>query len=42
MNRAKGQAQAIREQFTDHVGSHVTEVAEFNLVLANLRVPEKV
>jgi quinol monooxygenase YgiN len=42
MNRAKGQAQAIREQFTDHVGLHVTEVAEFDLVLAHLRVPEKV
>jgi hypothetical protein len=42
MNRAKGQAQAIREQFTDHVGLHVTEVAEFDLVLAHLRVPEQV
>ena len=42
MNRAKGQAHAIREQFTDHVGMHVTEIAEFDLVLAHLRVPETV
>ena len=42
MNRAKGQPQAIREQFTDHVGLHVTEVAEFDLVLAHPRVPETV
>ena len=42
MNRAKGQARAIREQFTDHVGMHVTEIAEFDLVLAHLRVPETV
>lgn len=42
MNRAKGQAHAIRQQFTDHVGMHVTEITEFDLVLAHLRVPETV
>ncbi|MFP5372733.1 MAG: antibiotic biosynthesis monooxygenase [Actinomycetes bacterium] len=42
MNRAKGQARAIREQFTDRVGMHVTEIAEFDLVLAHLRVPATV
>ena len=42
MNRAKGQAHAIRAQFTDHVGMHVTEIAEFDLVLAHLRVPATV
>jgi quinol monooxygenase YgiN len=42
MNRAKGQAQAMREEFTEHMGMHVTEVAEFDVVLAHLRVPETV
>jgi heme-degrading monooxygenase HmoA len=42
MNRAKGQAQAMREEFTEHLGMHVTEVAEFDVVLAHLRVPETV
>ncbi len=42
MNRAKGQAQAIREEFTEHMGMHVTEVMEFDVALAHLRVPETV
>jgi quinol monooxygenase YgiN len=40
MNRAKGQAVAIREEYVDRVGMHVVEVAEFDLVVAHLRVPE--
>ena len=42
MNRAKGQAQAMREEFTQHMGMHITEVAEFDVALAHLRVPETV
>ena len=42
MNRAKGQAQAMREEFTQHLGMHITEVAEFEVALAQLRVPETV
>jgi heme-degrading monooxygenase HmoA len=42
MNRAKGQAQAMREEFTTHMGMHITGVAEFDLALAHLRVPETV
>jgi quinol monooxygenase YgiN len=42
MNRAKGQAQAMREEFTLHMGMHITDVAEFEVVLAQLRVPETV
>ena len=40
MSRAKGQAVAIREEFLDRVGMHVVDVAEFDLVIAHLRVPE--
>jgi heme-degrading monooxygenase HmoA len=42
MSRAKGQAQAMREEFTEHMGMHITEVAEFDVALAHLRVPETV
>jgi quinol monooxygenase YgiN len=42
MNRAKGQGQAMREEFTQHMGMHITEVEEFDVVLAHLRVPETV
>ena len=42
MNRAKGQAQAMREEFTLHMGMQITEVAEFDVALAHLRVPETV
>jgi quinol monooxygenase YgiN len=40
MSRAKGQAVAIREEFVDRVGMHVVDVAEYDLVIASLRVPE--
>src|SRR5688572_19979150 len=42
MNRAKGQAQAMREEFTRGMGMQITEVAEFDVALAHLRVPETV
>ncbi len=42
MSRAKGQAQAIRQEFIEHEGMRVIEVAEFDLVLTRLRVPEVV
>jgi hypothetical protein len=42
MHYSKGQAQAMREEFTEHMGMHITEVAEFDVVLAHLRVPETV
>ena len=42
MNRAKGQAQAMREEFTQHLGMHITEVFEFEVALAQLRLPETV
>jgi quinol monooxygenase YgiN len=40
MNRAKGQALAIREEFLDRMGVHVVDVHEFDLAIASLRVPE--
>ena len=40
MSRSKGQAQAIRQEFTHRMGLRVTEVAEFDVALASLRVPE--
>ena len=40
MNRAKGQALAIREEYADRMGLHVVGVAEFDLPIAHLRVPE--
>ena len=40
MSRAKGQAVAIREEFLDRMGVQVAEIAEFDLVIASLRVPE--
>ena len=42
MNRATEMAKPIREEFTRQTGGEITEVAEFELVLAHLRVPETV
>jgi len=42
MNRAKGQAQAMRAEFTTNLGMQITEVTEFDVALAHLRVPETV
>jgi hypothetical protein len=39
---AKGQAQAMREEFTEHLGMHVLDVAEYDVALSHLRVPETV
>jgi hypothetical protein len=41
-SRSKGQAQAMREEFTLHMGMHVTDVAEYDVALSHLRVPETV
>jgi len=40
MARAREQGQAMRADLDQATGSHVTEIAEFDLVLAHLRVPE--
>ncbi|MGY1637910.1 hypothetical protein ACI78V_14790 [Geodermatophilus sp. SYSU D00742] len=42
MNRSKGQAQAMRQEFTEHMGMRVIDVAEYDVALAHLRVPETV
>ena len=39
---SRGQAQAIREEFTSHMGMHITDVAEYDVALSHLRVPELV
>jgi heme-degrading monooxygenase HmoA len=40
MDRAREQGAALRNEFSQAMGSTVTEVAEFDLALAHLRVPE--
>jgi len=42
MNRATEMAKPMREEFTRQMGGEITEVAEFDLVVAHLRVPETV
>jgi hypothetical protein len=42
MNRATDGAGPMREEFSRQMGIDITEVAEFDLVLAHLRVPETV
>jgi len=42
MAAAKDRAAALRQEFADKMNRTITEVAEFELVLAHLRVPEQV
>jgi len=42
MNRATEMAKPMREEFTRQMGGEITEVAEFDLALHHLRVPETV
>jgi heme-degrading monooxygenase HmoA len=42
MKAATTMAQPMREEFARQMGSEITEVAEFDLALAHLRVPETV
>jgi hypothetical protein len=42
MEQASDRAMAIRAEFARNVGMEVTEVAEFDLAIAHLRVPELV
>jgi quinol monooxygenase YgiN len=42
MQRATEMGRALREEFNQQMGSEITEVAEFDLALAHLRVPETV
>jgi heme-degrading monooxygenase HmoA len=42
MERANEQAAAMREEFTRAIGMEIADMAEFDLVIAHLRVPELV
>ena len=42
MNRATEMAKPMREEFTRPTGGEITEIAEFDLALHHLRVPETV
>jgi hypothetical protein len=42
MDRSRDAVSAMRTQFTEELGLEVTEIAEFELALAHLRVPETV
>ena len=42
MRAATDTARPLREEFVRHLGGEITEVAEFDLALAHLRVPETV
>jgi quinol monooxygenase YgiN len=42
MDRASEMGRAMREEFSGQMGSQITDVAEFDLLLAHLRVPETV
>jgi hypothetical protein len=42
MRRANEQATAIRNEFVRSIGMEITEMVEFDLVLAHLRIPETV
>jgi quinol monooxygenase YgiN len=42
LEHTRGDARALREEFSSAMGAQVTEVAEMGLVLAHLRVPETV
>ena len=42
MNRSREAVAAMRDEFTSQLGMEVLDIAEFDLVLAHLRVPETV
>ena len=42
MNRSAEQGLALRDRFSESLGFDITDVAEFDVVLAHLRVPETV